>query len=311
MRAGFEWVDLPLFLKAGDRVFIKPNLTFPSYRKGVMTSPDALRALVEILKDYTHRITICESDSGGYNRFSMDQVFRETGIKAMAEYFGVGILNTSFSRPKEIRVRTTFKTLTVSLPSAILDECHLFITMPVPKIHMNTRVSLSLKNQWGLIQDPSERLKMHPYFKDIIYEINKALPKSMAIIDGKYGLNRSGPMKGDPVELDWLMVSDNLFAADFVCCHLIGIDPFQVPHIKYALRKEGIRRFSDINLNCDYKQFIASEGFYLKREWTDYPGLLAFNSRLLAYIGYHSPLARPLHNLLYKFREPFYDYGTK
>jgi hypothetical protein len=34
--------------------------------------------------------------------------------------------------------------------------------------------------------------------------------------------------------------------------------------------------------------------------------VLTFNSRFLAYVGYESPLAKPLHWLLYLFREPFY-----
>ena len=38
------------------------------------------------------------------------------------------------------------------------------------------------------------------------------------------------------------------------------------------------------SLNTDHRQFI-SKSFYSKREWTDYPGLFTFNSRLLAYIG--------------------------
>jgi hypothetical protein len=47
------------------------------------------------------------------------------------------------------------------------------------------------------------------------------------------------------------------------------------------------------------------EAFYLKRKWTDLPGLLAFKSPLLAYF---SPLSKLLHTILYLFREQLYDY---
>ena len=274
-----------------------------------MTNPDALEAVVKHLRNFTNHITICESDSGGINRFSMDAVFRKTGIFEFAQKHDVTIANLSFTPPHDIIVPHWSGDLTIRLPALILEETDLFITMPVPKIHMNTKVSLSLKNQWGIIQIPAERLKLHPYFDKVIYAVNKAIPRAISIVDGKYGLTKSGPMEGDVVPLNWILISPNIFAADFVCSHLIGIDPFAVPHLKYSLAAEHIRDFSQIELNDDIKKFSVQNRFYLKRKWTDYPGLLTFNSRLLAYVGYESSLAKPLHKLLYLFREPFYDYN--
>ena len=308
LRDGVHWTGSLQTLRSTSKVCVKPNLTFPTFREGVMTNPEALEALVVLLKSCTDHITICESDSGGYNRFSMNEVFEATGIKEMAKRYGVRIVNLSYAPSRPINVLCGRRTISVPLPTMLLDETDLFITMPVPKIHMNTGVSLSLKNQWGIIQIPSLRLKLHPYFDEIIYAVNKALPKSVIVIDGKFGLTRSGPLKGDVIPLDWLLVSSNMFAADFVCCSLMGIDPFSVPHLKYALEKEGIADWSAIETNCDPCEFVAKEKFYLERRWTDYPGLLAFRSRPLAYLAYESPLAGVLHWLLYRFREPFYDY---
>jgi len=290
---------------SGTRVAVKPNLTFPTFRKGVMTNPEAVEALVGYLKNYTDHIVICESDSGGYNRFSMDEVFTATGIAAMAKRYGVQIVNLSHVASRPISFRHGLRRLSVPLPTLLLDETDLFITMPVPKVHCNTGVSISMKNQWGIIQQPDLRLKLHPYFDEVIYQVNKALPKTISIVDGKYGLTRSGPMRGDVVNLDWMVIGDNLFYVDYVVTQLMGYDYRQIPHLRHAFRKEGIRSVDDVVFNSDYKQFIR-KSFYLKREWTDYPGLFTFNSRLLAYIGYESILAKPLHWLLYRFREPFY-----
>jgi hypothetical protein len=52
----------------------------------------------------------------------------------------------------------------------------------------------------------------------------------------------------------------------------------------------------------------VKERFYLKRAWTDYPGLWAFHSPALSYLAYFSPLVGVLHRMLYLFRKPFYDY---
>ena len=305
IRKGMDWISLSKKLKWGDSVSIKPNLTFPTFRKGVMTNPEALEALIVYLKDYTDRITICESDSGGYNRFSMDKVFRATGIYGMTRRYGVRVVNMSYEPSRQIQVHFGISKLSVPLPTLLLDETDLFITMPVPKVHSNTIVSIAIKNQWGVIQEPSLRLKLHPYFKEVIYQVNKALPKTIAIVDGKYGLTRSGPMIGDIVNLNWILLADNIFYTDYVVTELMGLDYRKIQYLKYIFEKERINSLKGVEFNTDYSKF-KKENFYLKRKWTDYPGVFTFNSRLLAYIGYESFLAKPLHWLLYRFREPFY-----
>lgn len=306
---GFHWIDLKSKLKAGDTVFIKPNLTFPVFRQGVMTNPACVEAIVRRLKDYTDRIIVGEADSGGYNRFDINAVLEKTGIRALEKKYGIRVVNLSHlsSRPLEFTYKG--RDHKVPFPVLLLDEIDLFITAPVPKIHMNTGVSMSIKNQWGCIPEPNIRLKLHPALEKVLYEINKQLRPALSIIDGKYGLNRSGPMQGDAVELNWLMIADDLYAADYVCCHLMQIDPKDIYYLRYVEREQAAPRMEDISFSQDYKQFIKTK-FYLKRLWTDYPGLFAFRSFKLAYLGYHSPLSGLLHKLLYLFRKPFYDYDS-
>lgn len=305
VQEGFDWVGIRSFLKWGDKVCIKPNLTFPTFCKGVMTNPSALEAVVLHLKNYTNNITICESDSGGYNRFSMNEVFRNTGIAEFAERHGVRICNMSFVESRSVSCQVGQKALSIPLASFLLDETDLFVTMPVPKVHSNTIMSVALKNQWGLIQEPAVRLKVHPFFKEVIYGINKALPRSIAVVDGRYGLNRSGPLRGDAVPLGWMLVCDNLFVTDLVVSDLMGFDWRRISYLRYAFGQEGIKSLEGVEFNRDYREFKKDQ-FFLRRKWTDYPGVLTFNSRFLAYLGYESMLAKPAHWLLYRFREPFY-----
>ena len=161
LRAGFEFCGGAKVVGSGDRVCIKPNLTFPHFREGVMTNPEAVEALIVFLKSYTDNITICESDSGGYNRFSMDEVFRATGIADMARRYGVRV-NMSYEPSRNISVKAGLRKLSVPLPILLLEETDLFVTVPVPKIHMNTVVSIAVKNQWGVIQEPATRLSFTP-----------------------------------------------------------------------------------------------------------------------------------------------------
>ena len=305
LHSGFAFCGGPHLIHRGHHVCIKPNLTFPHFRKGVMTTPEAVEALVVFLKSYTDRITICESDSGGYNRFSMDEVFRATGIAEMARRYGVRIVNLSYEPSRDIPVEAGVRRLKVPLPVMLLDETDLFITVPVPKVHLNTIVSVAVKNQWGVIQEPAMRLKLHPYFKEVIYAVNRSLPRAFAFVDAKYALTRSGPLRGDAVEWDWGMVTDSIFYADLIVTRLMGLDQRRIRYLDYIFRKEGIRSPAEVAFNTDWTSF-RRDPLHLQRDWTDYPGLLTFNSRVLAYIGYESLLAKPLHWLLYRFREPFF-----
>jgi uncharacterized protein (DUF362 family) len=307
IQEGLSFVDMASKVRTGETVFIKPNLTFPHYKEGVMTSPECIEQLVVAIKDYTSNIIIGESDGGGYNRFSMDEVFEKTGIRLIAKKHNVKLVNLSSLPSRNIDFHYEQRQFSVPLPQLLLDEVQLFITVPVPKVHSNTGVSISIKNQWGCIQVPSLRLKLHPYFKKVILEVNKALNAGVSVIDGGYGLNRNGPMRGDPVKLDWLIVANNILAADVTCCTLMGIDPLSVDYLRYYKRNEPIPELKDIQFSQDHNNFIGTQ-FYLKRSVWDYPGYFAFRSSSLAWLAYHSPLSRVLHKGLYLFREKFYDH---
>ena len=53
----------------GARVALKPNLTYPYHRPGITTSLAVVAATVRVIRDYTHRIAIVETD-GGYGAWT-------------------------------------------------------------------------------------------------------------------------------------------------------------------------------------------------------------------------------------------------
>ena len=168
IRKGLEYVRFGSRIKAGDTVFFKPNLTFPVFRKGVMTNPACVESLVIALKDYTDNIIVGEADSGGYNRFNISDVFEKTGINALKEKYGIRAVNLSFVPKEPVHFDYKGRSFELLLPTMLLHEVDQFITVPVPKVHMNTQISVAIKNQWGCIPEPTVRLKLHPFFEKVI-----------------------------------------------------------------------------------------------------------------------------------------------
>lgn len=307
IRAGFEHIGLSTFVSRSSVLFVKPNLTLPVYSPGVMTSMAALEAVLIALSDYTPNLILGDSDSGGYNRFSMDDVYRRTGVLDIAGRLGVKVVNLSRLERRPASVPAGNREVEIGLPRLLTDEIDFLVTVPVPKVHIYTGLSLTFKNQWGCIPEPEDRLRLHPYFNEVVLRVNELVKTRVAVVDGAYGLDRSGPLRGRPVELGWMVVADGPGAGARVVCDLLGVPLERVPHLRLAAQRGLVPSLEEITLNEDIAPFVAGP-FRRSLSITDYPGLLAFRIPVVAYIAYFSPLAALLHKLLYLFRTPFYDY---
>jgi uncharacterized protein (DUF362 family) len=234
IQEGLQYIDFGKLTGQDTRIFIKPNLTYPTFRPGVMITKEALEAAICAVRDYTSHIYIGDADSGGYNRFSMDEVYRELGVGELVRRYGVKVVNLSSGPRKSINFECKGRTISLYSPCLLTDEIDFLITMPVPKIHNMTGVSLTFKNQWGCIPDPQDRLWLHPYFKYLIIEVKKAVKARLAIVDGKFGLNINGPIKGMPVQLNWGLVTNDIGTGARLACELMQVQPEKISHLKYA-----------------------------------------------------------------------------
>jgi uncharacterized protein (DUF362 family) len=297
--SALEWLDWEQFLPVGARVFIKPNLTWPTHLPGVTTTPRAIEAVVAALRKRTPNICIGESD-GGYHSYKAEDAFRGHGLYAMAEQYGARVLNLSTDVPEDVTSVVAGRQVTVTLPRTLLHETDVFITMPVPKVHVMTRVSLGFKNQWGCVPS-TMRLREHPEFDYKIVAINRLL-KPRVIFDGAYFLDQAGPMSGEPVRMDLLIAGDELGAADAVCCAVMGMDPGRVRHYQVA-RRAGLfpHSLDGIALNTSLEPFLGRR-FVMHRAFLDWLSLLGFRYGRVAWLFWESPAADLFHKVLYSVR---------
>jgi uncharacterized protein (DUF362 family) len=241
-----------------------------------------------------------ESDGGAY-AWPADQAMAGHRIPELSRRYGVRMMNLTERPRRRVTTEIDGREVTVELSAEMLDESDLFITMPVPKVHVMTYLTLGFKNQWGCLPDV-KRLRNHPDFDHKILAINQALRTRIAVFDGTYFLNRTGPMDGDPVHKNLMIVSNSVGAGSLVCCELMGISPHKARHLDLA-RKIGMmpESLTEVTLNCALSNF-PKEKFYLQRTWINYITLLAFRSHLLTRVVYDSAFARPIHELLYLIR---------
>lgn len=304
-----QWLRWEERVSDSTRITIKPNMTYPFYKPGVTTNPELLEAVVKVLSSRTRNITIVESDGGSY-AWSADVAFKGHRIPEMCERHGARAVNLTHYPRETARARVGNSEVEVELSRLLLRETDLFITMPVPKIHAMTTVSLGFKNQWGCMPDV-KRLRNHPEFARKVLAINKLLPAGFAIFDGTYFLNRNGPMEGEAVRMDLLVASDDIGAGTLACCELMGIKASSVAHLRLAMA-EGMmpRSIADVALNGSLAA-LKGPKFYLERSWLQLLTLGVFKSNLATRLLYDSWLAKPAHDVLYLVRGRPRDFAPK
>ena len=300
LRRALTFLDWLRIIPPQARVFLKPNLTWKQHLPGVTTRPEFIEAVVRALKDRTARIVIGEAE-GGYNSYCAEEAFESHGLYALARRYGITVTNLSREPRERVTGEIAGRETSVELPASLLHDTDCFITLPVPKIHAMTVVSLGFKNQWGCI--PSEmRIREHAQFAHKVLLLHRALRPRMALFDGKYMLDRTGPMVGVPVPTELLIASDDVGAGSLACCRIMRIDPMRVKHLRLALR-EGVFPSvpSELELNQPLEPFSRHQ-FVLERNVVNWLALAAFHSTMVTRLAYDSWFADRIHSVLYRIR---------
>lgn len=299
LREAIEWCGRWDEIARGTRVLIKPNFTLPFHEPGVTPPPDVIRALTELLLERGAQVTICEGGPS-LDSFPLRNSFEEHGVLTLRDEYGIEVVDL---RDEPVNYRTFGRKRAgrkVPVPT-LLEETDVFVSMPMAKVHAMTKVTLAMKNQWGII--PAEkRFLFHSALDDILIGLNTLLPRPLVVCDARTVLDEVGPAFGTPRPGNFLAVGNDPGAFDFVLCHLMGFDPMEVGHIRAGIKAGTIPdSLEEITLNADPLEFRPFE-FTLRRSLQNYIALLGFNNWLLCKLLYDSPIGDLLHKLLYALK---------
>jgi uncharacterized protein (DUF362 family) len=284
---GLEFINWKSLVREDSLVFVKPNFTFPEFRRGVTTSPELLKCLLEILRDRSNSVILGESD-GGNHSFKASEAFRGHRMYEICKQIGVELVNLSTIPSGFVESTIQGKKVKVQLPKMLLEKVDCFISVPVLKVHVITHVSLGLKNLWGCYPDTMRGLH-HTNLDRKLTLIAKLLKPKITIIDGLYGLDWHGPMYGDPVRMNLLLMSDNVVVADTLGAMIMDVPLKEARHIVMA-EKEGIgtTNLANVRVNTDWRKY--QRHFHIRKTLLDNASSLLFHSDVAAKLVMDSPI---------------------
>jgi len=143
---------------------------------------------------------------------------------------------------------------------------HEYVNVAKMKAHIQTGVTLGMKNQKGLLA-PADKRRFHRVGLDqCIQALAEVAQPALTIVDGIIALESDGAWRfGRPVEMNVLVAGTDLLEVDTVCRNLMGFGPKHAPHIPPVSRVEtaglGVeqarRRFA-----FEYKGYFVYKNVY-------------------------------------------------
>ncbi|MCJ7593502.1 MAG: DUF362 domain-containing protein, partial [Desulfobacterales bacterium] len=200
------------FVRPGDKVVIKPNMSFPNPPDWATTThPEVIRALTEmcikagagsvlVLDNPLRNAELCVERSG-----------LKTACGDLPQAQVEGITNRRFF--EEVAVPGGKELKAAMIMKAVL-ESDVLIAAPVAKSHSATGVSLAMKGMMGLIYNRME-FHLNLDLDTAIVDLCTVLKPKLTVIDASRLLSEGGPGgPGKVISLNRVIASTDMVAAD-------------------------------------------------------------------------------------------------
>ena len=240
------------FVSKGANVLIKPNIcvAYHTYEYAATTNPWVVGALVKL----------CLEAGAGSVRV-MDYPFGGTAKEA---YAISGIEEQVKAAGGEMAFMPGFKYVSTKIPDGkSLKKCDIFddilktdvlINVPIAKHHSLARLTLGMKNLMGVIRD---RGAIHQNLGQRLADLSSRIRPTLTVVDAVRVLMANGPTGGnldDVKQLNTIIVSPDIVAADSYGATLFGLQPDELAYIKAGAAMGlgssdlGSLRIEEINL---------------------------------------------------------------
>ncbi len=235
------------FVKAGDTVLLKPNLTvYYSAEEGCTTDPLVVGALIRLAKEAGAWRVIVGESSGEF--FDSIQCMRVTGVAAVAEREGAETVDLGSDSTPNRDVKLQSGEI-VPRPVPILDA-DVIINVPKAKTHHYEPVSGALKNWMGTCNQTWRQI--HHGDDDSIkrfVEIMRHRPPDLNVVDALIAGEGDGPIANQPHWCGCILASVDPVAIDVSIARILSQEKSKIS-FKYAAEAE--RQGLGMRLNIEY-----------------------------------------------------------
>jgi len=218
------------FVSAGDDVIVKPNMcvAYHSYEYAATTNPWVVGGLVKLaLEAGARRVRVMDFPFGG----TPEEAYVRSGIQEQVLAAG-----------GEMEVMARLKFVETDIPQGQdLTRCDIYdevlnadvvINVPIAKHHSLARLTLGMKNLMGVIQN---RSAMHRNLGQRLADLTSRVQPTLTVVDAVRILKAHGPSGGnldDVMQLDTVIVSPDIVAADSYAVTLFGLNPDDLGYIQ-------------------------------------------------------------------------------
>lgn len=221
---------MELFVKRGDRVLIKPNAGWDRRPElAANTNPEVIGALCEMcFAAGASKVIVSD-----YSCNETHRCFDSSGIGAAARVAGAEVIFPREAYLREIDLNgEAIRSWPVFTHFLDVDK---FINVPIAKQHGLARLTLGMKNWFGVIGGLRNRL--HQDINTSIADLATFVRPTLTVIDAYRILISNGPQGGRLVDVKdarTLIASADPVAADSIATALFGLKPEDLPYLPLA-----------------------------------------------------------------------------
>jgi uncharacterized protein (DUF362 family) len=229
-----DLIDFKVALAGFDRVLIKVNfITTKRWDTGATTDPIVVEAIILRLKSLPLEVQVVESDATVTNA---TKAFKHTGMREMCERNDVEWVNLRHLKDKvDIPIERGLALKKITIPCLVKESA--VISAAKLKTHTATKVTLGMKNMFGLLPD-KRKFRYHlKGISKVVVDINTVLKPALTVIDGFVAMEGKGPTYGNPVQMDTIIAGVDPIATDATACRVMGFNPHTISHIRRAYER--------------------------------------------------------------------------
>ena len=232
LRAALEILGtMKNFISQGDRVLVKPNMSWDrAPEQAANTNPELVSEVVKMCfeagaKSVKVLDRTCNNATRCYDRSGIAQAARDAGAE---------VNFVSESRFEEVPIpQGKFLTSWPIYKEAI--KADRIVNVPVLKHHSMAVLTMGMKNMMGFLG--GDRGQIHREFPAKIVDIGTVLRPALTILDATRVLTKNGPQGGsldDVMKYDTIVAGTDVVAVDSVGASLVGKEARELPYLLLA-----------------------------------------------------------------------------